>query len=140
MKRSPPTALSPSARLFREEAETEIWNLAKAVYGWGRINAVQYLAETTVPEIKEWMLREGFRNHVLDEYLAYTCATTGGLRQALGRPTVDPNLLAASVDLLIALINAEPGEGIMDYPDGPVVCLSLLPAHAHSSAAHSSCC
>lgn len=112
--------------LFGERADIKIWSLAKAVYGWGRINAVQYLAETTAPEIKEWMLREGFRNHILDEYLAYTCAATGGLRQALGSSTVDEALLAASADLLIALINGGPAEDISDYPDGPVVCLSFL--------------
>jgi hypothetical protein len=114
------------ARLSGESAETEIWKLAKSVHGWGRINAVQYLTETMVPEIKEWMLREGFRNHVLDEYLAYTCATAGGLEQALRRPAVDPDLLAASADLLTALAKGGPAEGIADYADGPMVCVSFL--------------
>lgn len=112
--------------LFREKAEAKIWSLAKAVYGWGRINAVQCLADTTAPEIKKWMLREGFRNHILDEYLAYTCAMSGGLKQALADSVVDPDLLAASVDLLGALIKGGPAENITDYAHGPAVCLSFL--------------
>jgi len=112
--------------LLREKAEPKIWSLAKAVYGWGRINAVQCLADTTAPEIKEWMLREGFRNHILDEYLAYTCATSGGLKQALADSVIDSDLLAASVDLLRALIKGGPADNITDYADGPAVCLSFL--------------
>ncbi len=58
-----------------DDAETAIWELAKNVYGWGRIQAVGRLAATKNTKIKEWMLRDGFRNSVMYEYLAYTCAT-----------------------------------------------------------------
>lgn len=112
--------------LFREKAETEIWRLAKGVYGWGRVNAVECLASTTLPEIKEWMLREGFRNDILDEYLAQICATSGDLKQALADSIVDSDLLAASADLLQALINGGLAEGVTEYADGPAVCLSFL--------------
>ena len=73
-------------KLLRRSAVPAIWKLAKAVHGWGRIHAVNYLADLTItPEIKDWMLREGFRNRVLNEYLAYSCATAGELKQALCR-------------------------------------------------------
>jgi hypothetical protein len=67
-------ALSKAA----DEGEHELWELARNVEGCNRDDAVQRLATTSVPEIREWILREGFRNSGGDEYLAYTCATTGG--------------------------------------------------------------
>jgi hypothetical protein len=40
------------------------------VAGWGRIQTVRRLAGTQDPQIKAWLLRHGFRNQIMDEYLA----------------------------------------------------------------------
>ena len=68
------------------EPEVQIWQLTKNVHGWGRIQAVHRLSATKNPEIKAWMLREGFKNRIMYEYLAYTCATAGELLEALSAP------------------------------------------------------
>jgi hypothetical protein len=88
-----------------------LWTLAKNVDGWGRIHVVERLAQTENPHIKDWLLREGFRNSVMYEYLAYTCATAGGLVAALSQGTVDRELLTSTGELLDALIAEGPAYG-----------------------------
>ena len=68
-------------------AERKLFELAQHVDGWGRIEVVGRLASTRDPEIKAWMLREGFRNDIMNEYLAYTCASAGGLSPRPGSAT-----------------------------------------------------
>src|SRR5207249_2497841 len=59
-----------------EDHDEALWTLARNVTGWGRIHVVEQFARTTNPAIKRWMLREGFRNSIMYEYLAATCART----------------------------------------------------------------
>jgi hypothetical protein len=108
------------------DAEQAIWSLARDVHGWGRIRVVNRLATTKNPEIKKWMLREGFRNTIMYEYLAYTCATAGELRVAIRGNEIDTELLTAAGEILSALIRGGPAEEIEDYIDGPAVCVSYL--------------
>jgi hypothetical protein len=103
-----------------EDCEQELWDLAKNVEGWGRVQIVERLADTENPDIKEWMLREGYRNKVMYEYLAYTCATTGGLLEALSRDSIDDDLLTSTAEIIQALIIGGPAEDIDDYDDGAV--------------------
>jgi hypothetical protein len=103
------------------QAEGKLFELAKSVNGWGRISTVERLAKTNDPTIKAWMLREGFRNSIMNEYLAYRCASTGGLRRELERESVDPPLLRGAGDIIRALITGGPAENIDDYADGAIV-------------------
>lgn len=117
-----------------EHAEHALWTLARSVTGWGRIHAVERLARTDDPEIRRWLLREGYRNSVMYEYLAATCARAGGLLAALGDDTeVDRGLLTAAGEILQALIAGGPAEGIDDYEDARPVIESYL-GHMASSA------
>lgn len=115
------TRYAAVALAARGDAERDLFALAKAVDGWGRIELVERLADTHDETIKAWMLREGYKNSVMYEYLAYTCATAGGLRAALASERVDPELLAGAGDLIVALINGGPAEDINDYADGAAV-------------------
>lgn len=101
-----------------DDSEQALWELAQNVFGWGRIHIVERLAETENEEIRDWLLREGFRNSVLTEYLAYICANTGGLLPALHNSTQDRELLTAAGELIEALINGGPAEDMDDYDDG----------------------
>ena len=98
-----------------DDPERELWQLAQGVDGWGRIQIVERLAGTERPEIKAWLLRDGFRNAVMDEYTAYTAATTGDLVAALEGP-VDDELLAGAVGILRALLAGGPAEDIGTTP------------------------
>lgn len=110
-----------------------LWRLARNVIGWGRIHAVERLARTENPAIKDWLLREGFRNSIMYEYLAATCARAGGLLAALSEDRVDRGLLTAAGEIIQALIVGGPAEGIDDYEDARPVIESYL-AHMASSA------
>lgn len=55
-----------------DNANEEIFRLAKKVHGWGRIHAVEKLQPET-EEIRRWLLKEGINNRVLPDYSALTC-------------------------------------------------------------------
>ena len=101
-----------------DDPESELWALASAVDGWGRIHCVERLRDTTDPAIRAWILRGGFRNSIMYEYLAHIAATTGGLLEALQTSDPDRELLAAAGEILEALIAGGPAEDIGDYDDG----------------------
>ncbi|WP_155741431.1 hypothetical protein [Burkholderia territorii] len=101
--------------LDREDAW---WSLARRVNGWGRIHLVERLSETERHDIKAWLLREGYKNSVMIEYLAYRCAVGGDLLRALGENDVDDALLNGAGDMLQALIAGGPAQDMGDYAEG----------------------
>ncbi len=115
-----------------EHPDNSLWALAKNVTGWGRIHTVERLAQTEDPEIRNWLLRDGFRNSVMYEYLAHTCAVAGDLVSALSRDTVDRELLTSAGELLGALIAGGPAESMDGYEDGAVA-VEMYLGHMESS-------
>lgn len=109
-----------------QDSEGELWRLAKSVHGWGRIAVLERLAGTQNEQIKAWLLRDGFRNSIMYEYLAYIAATAGDMLPALSAPEIDDELLVASAEILSALIVGGPAEQIEDYRDGPDACVAFL--------------
>jgi hypothetical protein len=107
------------------EADPEpwLWELGKYVTGWGRIHIVERLFGTDDERIKTWLLREGYRNDIMTEYTALTCARTGGLLEALRRSEDDEQLLKNAGEILGALIcgRGAPAEGMEAYPEGAEV-------------------
>ncbi|MGW3342845.1 hypothetical protein ACWDA3_06040 [Nonomuraea rubra] len=99
------------------ERERAVFELARRVTGWGRIHAVERLEGSDDPEVKAWLLREGFRNRVMDEYLAPLAATTGDLYSALLDPEPDDALVDGAGGILAALTRGEggPTTGISAY-------------------------
>ena len=66
-----------------EDPSKPMWELAKSVDGWGRIQVVERLVPTDDEEIQRWLRLEGFRNSVMYEYLAHPAAVHGRLCEAL---------------------------------------------------------
>lgn len=97
---------------------SSLWRLAKAVHGWGRIAVVERLAGAQDPAIRAWLLREGFRNEIMYEYVAYIAATTGGLSEALSAEEIDEALLIGAAEIFDALSEGGPAQDIFDYSDG----------------------
>ncbi|MDU9416315.1 hypothetical protein [Pseudomonas sp. zfem005] len=108
------------------ERERAWWALARKVRGWGRIHLVERLAENPSPAVQDWLLREGYQNSVMVEYLAYPCAVGGNLLAALSGQDVDDALLDGAVEMIEALINGGPARDINDYADGTEAVLHLL--------------
>lgn len=100
------------------EPDSELWALAAAVDGWGRIQCVERLRGTDDPAIRDWILRSGFRNSIMTEYLAHVAATTGGLLTALEDGEPDRELLTAAGEILEALVAGGPAQDLDDYDDG----------------------
>jgi hypothetical protein len=106
--------------------EPLLWQLARGVHGWGRVHLVERLAGTSDPAIKAWLLRDGCRNAIMDEYTALICARTGDLLAALRRAAPDAALLRGAGTILTALMRGGPAEGIEGYPEGPQATRLLL--------------
>ena len=116
-----------------DDPEPTLWELAKAVDGWGRIHLVERLRDTDRAEIRRWLLREGFRNRIMYEYLAYIAATTGGLAEALDTDEPDDELLEAACEIIAALVTGGPAEDLDDYTDAPRA-VELLVGHLERRA------
>jgi hypothetical protein len=115
-----------------EDPEKAIWNIAKRVHGWGRIQVVERLSGTQNPEIQAWMLREGFRNEVMDVYLAGICARTGNLHRALDSSYIDRKLLDGAAGIIRALIEGGPADSVDDYEDSPAA-IQLYLSHVFNA-------
>ncbi|MEV4535975.1 hypothetical protein AB0J82_19340 [Asanoa sp. NPDC049518] len=105
----------------QDDSDDDLWQLARQVRGWGRIHLVERLADTGRRDILDWILRDGFRNTVMDEYLAHLAASRCDLLAALSADDVDDELLRAAGDLLMALFRGGPTRDIHDYADGAAV-------------------
>ncbi|WP_377268658.1 hypothetical protein [Peterkaempfera sp. SMS 1(5)a] len=121
------------------DGDLAVHTLAGRVAGWGRIQAVRTLRDTTDPTIRAWLLREGFRNTIMNEYLAHLAATTGDLHSALSHPHVDIPLLNGAGGILAALADSQggPAPGLTDYPDAVPVLrryADLIQAQAPTTA------
>lgn len=103
-----------------EDSNQVLFELVKHVHGWGKIHLVERL-EPATGEIKDWLLRQGCQNSVMNEYLACICARNGGLREALSADLVDSALFDGATDIMQALLNGGPAEDIDDYEYGPQV-------------------
>jgi hypothetical protein len=105
---------------------SSLWRLAKRVHGWGRIAVVKRLAGAQGPAIRAWLLREGFRNEIMYEYLAYIAATAGGLSEALSAEEIDEPLLIGAAGIFRALSGGGPAQDIFDYSDGACAATEFL--------------
>jgi hypothetical protein len=104
-----------------------LWEVAKRAEGWGKIEAVERLIPLAGdrPDVKRWLLTDGCENAVMNEYLAYACATAGGLADALDGE-VDDALLDGACTIVSALCTGGPAEDLDDYAAGPRVVERLL--------------
>jgi hypothetical protein len=100
------------------DRERAVFDVARRVTNWGRIHAVERLASTTDPEIQAWLLRDGFRNGVMYEYLACIAATAGRLYEALLDPAPDQELITSAGEVLATLsLLGGPAKDMRHYPD-----------------------
>ena len=91
-----------------------IYKIAKRVDGWGKIHAVERL-EPDTEEIKNWILRHGCSNGIMDAYLGLTCAVKGDLISALRQEVIDDELFNSAAIIIDALLDEGPVDGISVY-------------------------
>ncbi|MEP3279676.1 MAG: hypothetical protein ABJN26_09670 [Stappiaceae bacterium] len=94
--------------------------LAHAVKGWGRVDLVERLAPNGDDAFRHWLVRDGFQNAIMDEYLAYIAATEGRLLEQLSTENAgsDEALIDGAAGIFIALVAGGPAEDMSDYADG----------------------
>lgn len=96
----------------------DLWELAKQVDGWGKIQLVDRLAEMDLNrEIKDWLVLDGYKNNIMYEYLALTCAKNGMLNEKLNADTIDDKLYSSASDIIISLMDEGPAVGMSGYDD-----------------------
>lgn len=105
-------------------ANSEIFHLAKNVHGWGRIHAVKYL-EPTSKEIKDWLLKEGIKNNVMDSYSALEVYKKANIRELLNRELTDEEFHSIT-SIISALLSEGPVQGISAVEDADAMLLDFL--------------
>ena len=110
-----------------DDAVTDLWDLAKKIDGWGKIRTVEHLVkmELTSP-IKDWLLTDGYKNYVMYEYLAYTCAVAGELHYELEKKTISEQLFISAAEIIDALLSEGPAEDISVYDHASVVIINFV--------------
>ncbi|MCL2098266.1 MAG: hypothetical protein FWH23_05850 [Bacteroidales bacterium] len=100
-----------------ENPVSDLWDLARRVDGWGKIQIVDRLANMELnQQIKDWLILEGYKNNIMYDYLAFTCAVNGKLHEKLESEQIDKNLFKASADIIGTLIAVGgPAEDITSY-------------------------
>jgi hypothetical protein len=104
-----------------DHARVALFELARNLRGWGRIDLVRRLAPDGDADFRGWLVREGFRNSVMDEYLAYIAATDGQLLKQLSDKNArdDDALMDGAAGIFDALtICGGPAQDMCDYADG----------------------
>ena len=91
-----------------------VFHVAQNVHGWGKIHAVERL-EPETSEIRNWILRKGCENGIMDEYLGLECARKGNLISALRQESIDADLFNGVSIILNALLDEGPVDGISAY-------------------------
>ena len=109
-----------------------IFQMAKHVDGWGKIHAVERL-EPIDDEIRDWILRDGCSNNVMNAYLGLTCAVKGDLINALRQDNLDDDLFESISVILDALLDEGPVTGISAYEHAEEA-LNLFLNHAKKYA------
>jgi hypothetical protein len=107
------------------EPDLALLDLADQVDGWGRIHCVRRLRASTRPEVRRWLLYGGYHNRVMVEEIAFVCASTGRLLDALRSDPAD-ELLDHAGALLAALAIGGPAEDMRDYADGGAALAAYL--------------
>jgi len=113
----------------------DFWEIAKKVDGWGKIHAVERLTKMELPApIKKWLITDGYKNSIMYEYLAYTCAINGDLQNVIVEYTIDNKIFKSSGEIVEALITGGPAEDISHYQYASIL-ISNYVRHAQTQAA-----
>ncbi|MGO0059151.1 limonene hydroxylase [Brevibacillus fluminis] len=107
------------------DANSLLFELARFAKRWGKIHLVERI-EPATSEIKDWLIRNGFRNDVMDEYLACICARNGELHLALESERIDSALYEGAGGIISALLAGGPAEDIDDYEHAATVVKQYL--------------
>ncbi|HEV2889167.1 MAG TPA: hypothetical protein VGX28_02225 [Frankiaceae bacterium] len=94
-----------------------LWEVGRHVTGWGRVEIVYRLYDSQLPDVRAWLLRDGFRNEVDLGYTAALVAIGCNLARAL-EIDEDEALVDAATEMIGAMSETGgPGLTLASYPD-----------------------
>ena len=108
-----------------DNANEEIFRLARSTSGWGRIHAIERLIPDT-PAIRDWLLREGIHNTVFPAYSALNCWEGSEAENLLLTGNVTEENFAAISELIYALLVEGPCPGISELENGREIIKEFL--------------
>lgn len=91
-----------------------IWQIAKSVSGWGKIEAINFL-EPNTEEIRLWLLTEGTKNNVMNHYSSLICAEKGKLDIMLHEPEISKELFIGAGEIILGLLGEVTHQAIDEY-------------------------
>ncbi|WP_156756622.1 hypothetical protein [Actinokineospora pegani] len=106
-----------------------LMRLARSVEGWPRVAVVSCLTECASPEVREWLVRDGYRHSAAEPYLIPIAARH--LAEVLAGP-VDPALLGSACEIISTLLDEAHFEVLDDIPDTPSLLAALLRKLEHA--------
>ncbi|MFC7686402.1 hypothetical protein [Ureibacillus sp. GCM10028918] len=95
-------------------ANETIWQIAKSVNGWGKIEAINFL-EANTEEIQFWLLTEGTRNNIMNSYSSLICAEKGKLDILLHESDTSKELFIGAGEIILGLLGDETYQPLDDY-------------------------
>lgn len=95
-------------------ANETIYQIAKSVNGWGKIEAIDFL-EASTEEIQHWLLTEGTINDVMNGYSSLACAVKGKLDIVLHEPEISKELYLGAGEIILGLLGDVPHQAIDEY-------------------------
>ena len=114
----------------------DLWQLAKQVDGWGKIQLVDRLAQMELPEeIRDWLVIDGYKNDIMYEYLALTCAKKGMLNEKLKEDSISNTQFVSAGEIIVALMDEGPAQGMSGY-DEVVETMENYVRHAKTQNLH----
>jgi len=91
-----------------------IFKIAQKVDGWGKIEAVKKFIPYDI-EKKDWILKQGCKNTISNNFLGGLCARRGDLISALKRENIDPDLYDGIATIINALLYEVNDKGTSKY-------------------------
>lgn len=107
-----------------ENANEEVFSLAKKVRGWGRVHAVARL-EPETEAIRRWLLEEGINNEVIPAYSALEVYQKADVCDLLKSELTEKELCQIG-SILCALLDEGPTVGISAVEDADVMITDFL--------------
>lgn len=95
----------------QEQKQDCYFELARNLYGWGKINVVEML-EADTEEKKQWILCHGCENSILNAYLGLVCAEKADLYGRLQKGNLSAEELCGVTEIMDGLLDEGPCAGM----------------------------
>ena len=85
-------------------ANTFAFELAKKLTGWGRVAAIDFM-EGNTPELKHWLVTEGYKTRVAPTFVAMLCIEKGKLDVMLHEKEISADIFDGASHLITNVLN-----------------------------------